>query len=353
MKLSPESNAIPEKKVIDLVLKIILIVLLMAWCMRIILPFVELILWSVILAITLFPVFSRLTNLLKGRNKLASILITATLLILIILPAIWMVSSIVEEVKVLAETFKQNGLVIPPPEASVASWPVIGKPLFNAWQLASNNLGEAITTYREPLGKIAEKFFGSLLGFSSSLFILFMAVIISGLMLVNTQKTGETSKKFASRLLGDKGEEFSDVAIQTVRNVAKGIIGVAFIQFLLTGLVFMLAGVPFAGIWAVIVLFLVIVQLPSGIVGIPVVIYLYTVKDPVPATLWALLIILVSLSDNILKPWLMGKGAPVPMLVIFLGALGGFMFSGFIGLFTGAIVLSLGYKLAIIWLEDA
>jgi predicted PurR-regulated permease PerM len=353
MKLAPENSAFSEKGVIDLVIKIILIVLLMAWCMRIILPFTELVLWSVILAITLFPIFSRLTKLLRGRNKLASIIITATLLILIILPAVWMVSSIVDEAKVLAETFKQNGLIIPPADASVAGWPIIGKPLFNAWQLASNNLGNAITTYKEPLTKIAEKFFGSLLSFSSSLFILFMAIIISGLMLVNTQKTGETSKKFASRLLGDKGEEFSDIAIQTVRNVAKGIIGVAFIQFLLTGLVFMLAGIPFAGVWAVVVLFLVIVQLPSGIVGIPVIIYMYTVKDPVPATLWALLIILVSLSDNILKPWLMGKGAPVPMLVIFLGALGGFMFSGFIGLFTGAIVLSLGYKLALMWLDEA
>ena len=352
MKLSPENNAIPERKVIDLVLKILLIVLLIAWCMRIILPFVELILWSVILAITLFPVFSKLTNLLNGRNKVASIVITGTLLLLIIVPAIWMVSSIVEEAKVLAEKFQQNGLVIPPPDESVAGWPVIGKSLFNAWQLASNNLGEAITTYKEPLGKLAEKFFGSLLSFSSSIFILFMAVIISGIMLVYTQKTGEASKKFAARLLGDKGEEFSDVAVQTVRNVAKGIIGVAFIQFLLTGTVFILAGVPLAGIWAVIVLFLVIIQLPSGIVGIPVIIYIYTVKDPVPATLWALLILLVSLSDNILKPWLMGKGAPVPMLVIFLGALGGFMFSGFIGLFTGAILLSLGYKLALMWLDE-
>jgi predicted PurR-regulated permease PerM len=56
--------------------------------------------------------------------------------------------------------------------------------------------------------------------------------------------------------------------------------------------------------------------------------------------------------DNVLKPSLMGKGAPVPMLVIFLGAIGGMIMSGFLGLFTGAIVLSLGYKMAGIWMQE-
>jgi predicted PurR-regulated permease PerM len=65
-------------------------------------------------------------------------------------------------------------------------------------------------------------------------------------------------------------------------------------------------------------------------------------------TVW---MVIVGVVDNILKPWLMGKGAPAPMLVVFLGAIGGFMVSGFIGLFTGAIVLTLGYNLMISWVR--
>jgi predicted PurR-regulated permease PerM len=118
------------------------------------------------------------------------------------------------------------------------------------------------------------------------------------------------------------------------------------------GAAFILAKVPFAGLWAVIVLLLAIVQLPAGIVGIPVIIYLFSTREPLPAILWSALIIVFSLSDNVLKPWLMGMGAPVPMLVIFLGAIGGMVMSGFIGLFTGAIILSLGYKLAQEWLKN-
>jgi predicted PurR-regulated permease PerM len=133
--------------------------------------------------------------------------------------------------------------------------------------------------------------------------------------------------------------------------VAKGILGVAFIQSILAGTVFTLADVPFAGLWSVLVLMLAIIQVPTALVMVPVIIYLYFVKDPLPATLWTVPIVLISLSDNVLKPLLMGKGAPVPVLVIFLGAIGGFIFSGFVGLFTGAIILSVGYTLLIQWIE--
>ena len=117
------------------------------------------------------------------------------------------------------------------------------------------------------------------------------------------------------------------------------------------GIGFILAGVPYAGVWALIVMILAILQLPPLIVILPVVIYLFSANSTLFASLWTVYLLLAGASDNILKPILLGKGAPVPMLVIFLGVIGGFMLSGFIGLFTGAIILSLGYKLFITWLD--
>ena len=114
----------------------------------------------------------------------------------------------------------------------------------------------------------------------------------------------------------------------------------------------MLAGVPLAGLWAFAVLVLAILQLPSAIVILPVIIYLFSVKTLVTAILWTVLLLVIALSDNVLKPLLMGKGSTVPMLVIFLGAIGGFIFSGLIGLFTGAIVLSVGYNLMVHWIGE-
>jgi len=88
------------------------------------------------------------------------------------------------------------------------------------------------------------------------------------------------------------------------------------------------------------------------IIMLPVINYLFSVKAVLQAILWSVVLVVIGISDNVLKPLLMGKGSPVPMLVIFLGAIGGFIFSGLIGLFTGAIVLSIGYRLLIHWIDD-
>ncbi len=176
-------------------------------------------------------------------------------------------------------------------------------------------------------------------------------MVISGIFLVNTEKSHTSAVSFAKRLTGQGGEDFIQMIVLTIRNVAKGILGVAFIQFVLMGAVLIAAKVPFAGLWALFVLLFAIVQLPVGIVAIPVIIYLYSAREPLPATVWSVLLLLLGLLDNVLKPWLMGKGAPVPMLVIFLGAIGGMIMSGLIGLFTGAIILSIGYKMITLWLR--
>ena len=171
-------------------------------------------------------------------------------------------------------------------------------------------------------------------------------------MLLATKGTNKFAEQFFSKLVGRRAEEFVDLTMKTVGNVVKGVIGVAFIQSILVGLGFLLAGVPYAGIWALLVLVLAILQLPPTLVSVPIIVYLFSVMAPLPAGLWAIYLVAASVSDNLLKPILLGKGAPVPMLVIFLGVIGGFMLSGFLGLFTGAIVMSLGYKLFVAWLGD-
>jgi predicted PurR-regulated permease PerM len=163
----------------------------------------------------------------------------------------------------------------------------------------------------------------------------FVSVIIAGAFLVKTDASAAFARKLTHRLAGERGDELIHVTGATIKNVAKGILGVAFFQFVAAGTVLMLAGVPLAGLWAFAVLVLAVLQLPSAIVILPVIIYLFSVKTLVTAILWTVLLLVIALSDNVLKPLLMGKGSTVPMLVIFLGAIGGFIFSGLIGLFTG------------------
>ena len=352
MTNEPTNQARSEKRAIDLSVKLVIIYILIGWSALIVLPFITPLLWGLILAITLYPMYTGLRKRVKGKSGLASTLITLLLLAILLVPSAFMISAIVHELKGLRTAIDNNTLVIPPPDKKVAEWPLVGEKIYTAWSELNTNLEGAVVKYKEQIIRGGQKLMGAMKGLFSNIMMFTLSIIIMGVMLAFSESAKKAIDVFMKRLLGNSSEEYTRVISQTVRNVAKGILGVAFIQFAIMGICFVLAGVPFAGVWALLVFLLALVQLPGALVAIPVIVYIYSVKEPVPATIWAIIILLAGLSDNVLKPLLMGKGAPVPMLVIFLGAIGGFVLSGFIGLFTGAIVLSLGYKLAGLWMYD-
>lgn len=348
----PDSPASTEKKSIDLFIKLIIVALLIAWSLMIVFPFAIPILWGVILAITLYPLYKKMLKSFKGKKGITSSIITIVLLCVLLVPSIILITSIINEVKEVKEAVNSKTLVIPPPNAKVAEWPIVGKKIYEGWSLLNTNLESAVVKYKAQILSAGQKFVGAMRGLFSNIMMFTFSIIIMGVLLAFAEDVKKALREFMQKLLGNKSEEYTLVIIQTVRNVAKGILGVAFIQFIIMGICFVLAGVPFAGVWALLVFLLALVQLPGALVAIPVIIYIYSVKEPLPATFWSVIILIAGLSDNVLKPLLMGKGAPVPMLVIFLGALGGFMLMGFIGLFTGAIVLSLTYKLGGMWIQN-
>ncbi|MCB2170024.1 MAG: AI-2E family transporter [Deltaproteobacteria bacterium] len=337
---------------IDTILRVAVLFLLIAWCVGIIRPFLETVIWGAIIAVALHPFFARVKRWMGNRNMLAGVLLTLLIVVILLVPTALLVKLLVEGIHSLVAQFRDQTLVIPPPDPSVAGWPLIGKPISEIWSLASNSIESAITTYREPLSKLGLTIIGPLGGFGRSLVMFFVSVIIAGAFLVKTDASAAFARKLTHRLAGERGDELIQVTGATIKNVAKGILGVAFFQFVAAGTVLMLASVPLAGLWAFAVLVLAILQLPSAIVILPVIIYLFSVKTLVTAILWTVLLLVIALSDNVLKPLLMGKGSTVPMLVIFLGAIGGFIFSGLIGLFTGAIVLSVGYNLMVHWIGE-
>jgi len=142
------------------------------------------------------------------------------------------------------------------------------------------------------------------------------------------------------------------LASATIRSVAQGVLGVALIQSILAGIGLLLIGVPYAGVWAGLVLLLAIVQLPPILILGPIVVYVFSVAETVPAVVFMIWSMLVSSSDAFLKPLFLGRGMDIPMLVILLGAIGGMILSGIIGLFVGAVVLAVGYTLFTVWLEQ-
>ena len=175
---------------------------------------------------------------------------------------------------------------------------------------------------------------------------------LSGVLLANAQAAYELTRSLANRLFGEKGPEFQELVGSTIRGVTFGIIGVAIIQSVFAALGFLVVGLPGTGLWAVIFLIAAVLQL-GGLVLIPAVIYVFATAATTKAVLFLIWCIIVGTMDNVLKPLLLGRGVAVPIAVVFLGAIGGFVAMGIIGLFVGAIVLSVGYKLFVAWIEPA
>jgi predicted PurR-regulated permease PerM len=344
-------NINPNNSVYDITIRMVLLFIIVAWCLMIMLPFVHIILWGIILALAFMPLHSSLSKRLSGKPKLASSIIVLVSLAIIIIPGILFMDSIIEGVKELRSAYQAGTLTIPPPSEKVKSWPVIGDKIYDIWSSGTSDLKNIVIKYKEQLAGVGSKVAKGILGATSGMLQLMGAIIIAGVLLV-VGGTGEEIRKFFRKVAGNKGDEFADVAKVTVGNVVKGVLGVALIQSLLIGIGFLLAGIPFAGLWTLIVFIFAVLQLPPALVVLPIIVYMFSEMDTLPAVLWTIYLFLAGLSDNILKPILLGKGAPVPMLVIFIGVIGGFIFSGFIGLFTGAIVMSIGYKLLIAWINS-
>ncbi len=340
-----------QSTVYDTTIRLLILFLIVGWCLMIMLPFVSIILWSLILGIALNPLHKSLSAKMGGSPKLAAFIIVFSMVLIVVVPSGILVTSMVDEFMVLKDMYEAGTLTIPPPHEKVKELPIVGKQFHEIWSAASSNIEATILKYRDQLGETGKTIAKGVLSSISAVLQIMVSLLIAGFLLA-VPGVGESIRKFFRKLAGEKGDEFADITIKTVGSVVKGIMGVALILALLHGIIFMLAGVPFAGIWTVLVFVLCVLQIPVLFVTFPVIVYLFSELEVTPAIIWTVLIIIVGLTDNILKPILLGKGAPVPMLVIFIGVIGGFIFSGFIGLFTGAIVMSIGYKLFTGWLNS-
>ncbi len=339
-----------DNNIYETIIRTLILFLIIAWCLMIMYPFVSIILWSLILAFAFYPFHTSLSKKLGGRPKLASFFIIITLLVIIVVPSFFLIDSLTGEVKELKLKYDAGTLSIPPPTLKVKEWPVIGEKAYETWQAASVSLEKTIVKYSDQLTKVGSKLAKGILGAAGGVIQILASLLIAGVLLV-IGGAGEGIRKFFRKIAGNRGDEFADLIMKTVGNIVKGIIGVALILALLHGVLLMLAGIPYAGIWTLLIFVLAVLQIPLIVLTIPIIIYLFAVKEPVPAIIWTVLLLLAGLSDNVLKPILLGKGAPVPMLVIYIGVIGGFILSGFIGLFTGAIVMSIGYKLFEEWMN--
>jgi predicted PurR-regulated permease PerM len=237
---------------------------------------------------------------------------------------------------------------LPPPSEKIKEWPLIGTEVYDYWLDASADIKHFFIKHQEKLMEYGSKLAKGVLNTISGIIHFIISFLLAGVLLA-VGGTRKHMREFFRKVGGKKGDEFADMINKTVGSVVRGILGESMVMAILHGIVFLLAGVPFAAFWALLAFIFAVLQIPVMIISLGVMIYLFTVKTTIVAIIWTVTLVLVGLSDNILTPLMLGKRAPVPMPVIFVGVLGGFMVFGFIGLFTGAIIISLGYTLYLTW----
>ncbi|MDF3935689.1 AI-2E family transporter [Pseudomonas citronellolis] len=342
------------RDLLDLFIRAGLVVVLVAFAFRVFRPFLDLMLWSVVLAVTLYPLQRGLRERLGGRDGRAATLIVVVALALLLVPVYLLLVSLGESLEQLLGLLRSGSWSLPAPPEAVAGWPLVGPRLYQAWLSASGDLTSALHRLLPHLKGSGMALLGALANVGAAFLLFIGALIIAGICMAYGERGHLAAQRIAARISGpQRGPRIVTLCTATIRAVAQGVIGIAFIQMLLVGVGFVAIGVPGAGILALVVLLLGIVQLPATLVTLPVIAYvLGTGGVDLAGIVFAVYSLVAGLADNVLKPLLLGRGVDVPMPVVLIGALGGMVVQGIIGLFLGPVILAVAYNLFWQWVDE-
>ena len=321
------------------------------WAFVLVSPFLTIMLWSIIVAVALYPVFEWLAARLHHR-VLAATLITVLILLIIIGPVAWLGLSLIDNVRRLVEAFGDGSLAVPPPYEGAKAWPLVGPWIYETWYQASTNLKGLLVQ----IGPYLRPYGTSLLRISGDAGLNFLkfttAAAIAGFLFIPGPRLVEIIRSVVRVVATERGEEFVSLTGATIRNVSRGVIGIALLQSLLAGIGLMVAGVPAAGLLSFLVMLFGIVQIGPSVILLPLIVWSWFAMEPKAALLFSAYMVPVNFVDNVLRPLVMAQGLGTPILVIFIGVIGGTLTHGLLGLFIGPIVLSIAWQLLVVWTRE-
>ncbi|MGL4317035.1 MAG: AI-2E family transporter [Pseudomonas sp.] len=350
-------NVTPERvfsrSLLDTLIRAGLIAALVVACYEVFSPFLSLMFWALILAVTLYPLYGMLKRRLGGSEGRTATLLVVIAVAILLVPAYLLGASLTESVQSAIAIVKEGTLHLPAPPDSVAQWPLIGKPLHALWAQAAADISSVLQQIAPHVKDTALGLLGKLAGAGIGLLAFIGSLIIAGIIMAYGESGHRSALRISARIVEpNRSDMLVDLCTATIRAVAQGVIGIAFIQMVLVGAGFIVKGVPGAGLLALGVLILGIMQLPASLIILPVIGYVFFAEGATLGTIvFAIYVLVAGLADNVLKPLLLGRGVDVPMPVVLIGALGGMVSGGIIGLFIGPVLLAVGYKLFWQWVD--
>jgi predicted PurR-regulated permease PerM len=340
---------------IDRILAMVVLALLLVGCFLVLSPFLTAIIWALILCATLWPLFLRLRDRLKGRSGIAAMLVVLLMTVTVLAPFVIVGMTIADNAEAVSERvqeFLRTGP--PPPPAWVASIPIVGDWLsttLGSFAHDTARLLEAARQFVEPARKLlyagGATLLGGVLQLALSIFIAFFFLRDGDALLTRMHAAIE-------RIAPARGRRLAGVAATTVRGVVLGILGTALAQGVLMAIGLWIAGFKAAPLLGLVTFFLSPVPVGPPLVWIPAGILLIAQDQ----TGWGIFLfawgaLVVSSVDNFVKPMIISRGSALPFVLVLLGVLGGAIAFGFVGVFLGPVLLAVGYALIKEWAVDA
>jgi predicted PurR-regulated permease PerM len=339
-------------RLLDVLIRAGLIGVMAVLCYVVFAPFLTLMVWAIILAVTLYPLHRSLARRIGGKEGLAATIVVLGGLLLIVTPSALLMNSFGSSIYDFVSAVRQNTLEIPAPREGIKEWPIVGDKIYGAWSQAHTDLPGLVESMQPKIGELARKALSTVASIGLGMLQFMASFIVAGVLMAYGEAGSRGSRAIFERIIdSERGEPFARLCTATIRAVAQGVIGIAFVQALLVGLALLLAGIPWAGVLAVITLVLSIAQVPALIVILPAIGYIWSSGNYSNAAAIAhtIILLLSGMADNVLKPLMLGRGVDAPMPVILLGALGGMATGGILGMFVGATLLALGYQIFMGW----
>ena len=335
----------------DLAIRLGLLGLVGYWSFKVTAPFLTIVLWSAILTVALYPLFDWLAGRLR-RRRLAAVLVTLLSLMIVIGPVTWLALGLIGGVGSLARELDTGMLSVPLPADTVKDWPLVGEQVYRLWSRAATNMKAVLVEVAPHLRPIGVRLLGIVESVGLGLLEFMASIVVAGFLFSPAPRLLDTLRALLHRVLSHRGEEMVQLVGATIRNVSRGVIGIALLQSILAGAGFLAAGIPAAGVLAFLVLLLSIMQIGPGILLVPIVIWTWTAMETTSALIFTVYMVAVGFMDNILRPILVARGLTTPMPVIMLGVIGGTLAYGIVGLFFGPIVLSVAWALMAAWVQE-
>ena len=337
---------------LDVLIRASLIGVLAVLCYVVFAPFLTLMAWAIVLAVTLYPLHCMLARRIGERQGLAATIIVVAGCLLIVAPTVLLVNSFGSSVHDLVSAVQHNTLEVPAPRDGIKEWPIVGQKIHDVWSRAHADLPGLIQSMQPKIGELARKALSIVASIGVGMLQFLAAFVVAGILMAYGEMGTSGSRAIFERVIGrGRGEPFAKLSTSTIRAVAQGVVGIAFVQAILVGLALLIAGVPWSGVLAAVTLVLSIAQVPALIVILPAIVYIWTSGNygSGAAIAYTVILVLSGLADNVLKPLMLGRGVDAPMPVILLGALGGMATGGILGMFVGATLLALGYQIFTSW----